>query len=176
MPKDYTLNEQLEFEKKVILGLNDVLNLLPAHLYQPVWLHEILPVTVTKNTSIQIDVSAFLKTLKLQTIHIVTFSPFNTYHSLINDPLNLLKILSFKDVVKGSRNLDIRPNAVLHVIGFAGTELLYHKISSKDLNNIDTSAIIKSIQTYENKYHMPLLNCNNNCIFKTKCFPKGIRI
>ena len=69
----------------------DFFNLFNFSTYIPVF-GPIAPIIRISKTPIRLDISGLYRSKKNQTIHGISFSPYNSRHSISNDPTTLLKV------------------------------------------------------------------------------------
>tara|TARA_Y100001938_G_C8031568_1_gene400934 strand:+ start:70 stop:813 length:744 start_codon:yes stop_codon:yes gene_type:complete len=150
------------------LWLDEFLNLFSDSMYYPIT--GPLPWRIKINrTAIDLKISGILRTAKNQTLHVLSFTPYTTRHSQVNDPVVHLKLNALKDFVKKNPN---RPQAMLHMLwSRANGHVGFDHITTKSINPEYLKLIGQKIQEAERGSHFPVLPCRFACPFKTKCFP-----
>jgi len=168
LPCKYLAGQQQQLVNQTILWLDEFLNLFKPEVYLPVtgplpWRR------MVSKTAVDLHISGVMRTTKNQTLHVLSFSPFNDRQSQVNDPILHLKVLALQDFVK---NHATRPRTMVHMLWVRSNGKLGHDfITSKMLNPQYLEAITKKVQQAERAEAMPLIPCPYKCPFKDKCYP-----
>tara|TARA_Y100001970_G_scaffold291695_2_gene429872 strand:- start:87 stop:641 length:555 start_codon:yes stop_codon:yes gene_type:complete len=169
--KENLLESQLKKHMNAsILWLRDLYNIFPLGKYEPVF-GPIEPIVKINKTPFSIHVSGLFRSKKNQTIHAIIFSPYSKKHSIINDPIPQIVVKILKPFVK--RHLQsMRPQVILHVFAIGhSNELLYHKLSSNDINKNTMHLLTSLVSSMEEGFHYPIVPCPYSCQYKANCFP-----
>ena len=163
------LSPQLtKYMHSCLLWLREFFELFPLKNYEPV-LGKIQPIVKIAKTPIKLEFSGIFRSKKYRTVHGVTFSPFGSEHSMMNDPSIPLKLKVLESICcrRGSRE-----KAVLHVFAIGKNDNLnYHSISSDKLNPRSIRSLESIIMGMEREVYFPVIPCHHSCPFKTTCLP-----
>lgn len=167
--KVYLPQEVQKYQFKVAGLLTEVFKELPPNKFFPV--AGVLPWRVKVSKSIvELNVSGIFRTRTNRTCHIVDFSPYQTMHNILNDPIAMLKTLTIAQVVNDLWTLH-RDAVVMHVYSMDLHHHLRHaEIRSNALEDqIDIKDLEQVMYGIENNYFYPNLPCTRECPFRAKC-------
>lgn len=167
----YLEDQVRDFKHRTTLVLTNIFEIFSFQTYIPVFGPFQYQVKVHK-TPVTLELSGIYRTTKNQTLHLVTFSPYQLSHAITNDPTTQLKIQTLRHMVK--EHASGRPQTKLHIFGVTATDnqLLYHSKNSEELapsTLYQTEQLVKQLET---GVHYPLVPCPHHCPFKQKCYPE----
>lgn len=164
----YLTGQAEEMNSKTALWLEEFWNLFNPNVYLPVtgplpWR------TVVGSTRVDLQISGILRTAKNGTLHIISFTPYNSRHSQVNDPITHLKLNAMRAFVKKNPR---RTRAVLHLLwARSDGSMGYDRVDETTLNPQYLSLIELKVKEAEAGLAFPVLPCKYTCQYKTKCFP-----
>ena len=164
----YLHGQAQQLTHQTALWLDEFLTLFSESLYYPV----VGPLpwrTKVSRTAIDLQISGILRTTKNQTLHVLSFTPYTSRHSQVNDPITHLKLNAIKEFVKKHSK---RPQAMLHMLwARADGQVGFDHVSTSSINPQYLELIEKKVQEAERGTHFPVLPCKYQCKYKAKCFP-----
>lgn len=164
----YLVGQQQQLINRTTLWLDEFLQLFSPEVYYPVTGPLPWRIMVSK-TAVDLRISGIFRTAKNQTLHVLSFSPYDDRQSQVNDPVLHLKSQALQEFVK---NHPTRPRIMVHMLWVRSNGKLDHDfITSKSLNPQYMDAITRKVQQAERGDHIPLLPCPYQCPYKNKCYP-----
>lgn len=128
------------------------------------------PRVKVSRTPVEFRVSAVLRSKKTQTLHLLLFTPGATKHYMKNDPVALLAIDAYKDLVKQHQQSK-RPQVIVHCFGYGkNNNLNYYTIDSNEFDESKLDRVTSLVRGMEVGYHYPVLPCLHKCKFKKDCY------
>lgn len=156
--------ELTSLQNKVLIHINEVYKKLPLDKFIPVYSNYPLNLKV-KKTLLELEVPATLS-LPDTSIHIVDFLPYSKAHTVELDLPTICKLQYFKETFLNTK----KPRRFrAHIFCITDEHLNYYCFTDKDITKKSISILNTVITQYENRIHYPLYNCNNHCVFKSKC-------
>lgn len=151
-----------------VIWMNEFFNLFPFSTYQPVYGPVDVKVKVSK-TPIILNVSGFYRSRRNATMHVVTFSPYASDHSVKNDPVNLLKLKVLEPYV--AKHWSGRPNVKLHIFNFGKeNNFNYFSLDSNFPKALSFKRIKSAVENIESSNFYPIVPCPHFCKYKNVCF------
>lgn len=133
-----------------------------------------------RRTPIDLHLSAIFRNIANQTLHVLHFSPYQTPHGMLNDPVVHLKIPTIKPYVK---KFGSRAQVRVHLLGANANvggasynqhpKFLQRTLDSEEANPQYLTMIRGVIDSLESGVHYPVVPCKYKCPFTTRCFPYG---
>lgn len=152
-----------------MLWLKDFFEIIDLKNYEIV-IGPIEPTVIVSKTPIKLRLPGTLRSKKNQTIHSIAFTPYSSKHSILNDPLILIRILLLKRFVKKHLQSN-RPQVVLHLFAYTKSHNLeYYSIDSNSITKEHNFMLESILKGMEDGIHFPILPCNYKCPFKQSCF------
>ena len=151
-----------------VIWMNEFFNLFPFSTYQPVYGPADIRVKVSK-TPVTLNVSGFYRSRRNATMHVVTFSPYASDHSVKNDPINLLKLKVLEPYV--AKHWSGRPNVKLHIFNFGKeNNFNYFSLDSNFPKALSFKRIKAAVENIESSNFYPIVPCPHFCKYKSTCF------
>ncbi len=159
-------------EREIIrngIDVGQVFNTLSPAIYKIVSGPVEIPYKINK-TQIKLQVSGVFRSMKNETLHVLTFSPFVNEQSAANDAVNQIKAMSLQHLV---RERGVRPQIRLHTFAVNDTsETHYSTLTSIEISDDQKKKINSLVMLMESGYHFPLVPCPYQCPYKSICRPK----
>jgi hypothetical protein len=156
-----------------LLWLQDFFEIFSFSTYLPVF-GPIEPVIKIDRTSIKLHFAGLYRSEKNSTIHALSFSPYKTKHSIVNDPISILKLELLKPFVKKHFPTN-RPQVKLHTFYYGKNHNMgYVSLDSNSIPDNTVNNVESQIINMQNSFHYPVIPCLYSCKYKKTCLPGGI--
>jgi hypothetical protein len=168
--REHLLPQKLELlHQRSAWLLHNFEEIFSLDTYLPVYAATEYKLIVSK-TPIKMRLSGVYRTEKNNALHIVDFSPYIHEHDVLNDPFVHLKLKMLNESVAWNRQ---RHTVKLHSFSVlkGSNTLNYTSMTTKDISQTQIDRATGVIKLMESGYHFPLLPCNINCPYKTRCKP-----
>lgn len=168
--KDSYLKQQLdELHRETLFSVHSIFKTFPPRYYATLsgpWDH---PIRVSKSR-LNLHLSGILRCIKDQSVHVVTFSPFELETDVLNDPITHLKVQSLRSLMAAQPIGQAKIS--LHTFYISNKGFLRNKtLDSTDVNKRYLQGILKQAKTIEYGLHYPLVPCPYSCTYKHICGP-----
>lgn len=172
--KSNLMEPQLEkYLNSCLLWLQDFFEIFPFSTYIPVF-GPIEPLINVDKTSIRLHFSGLYRSENNGTIHALSFSPYKKNHSIVNDPISILKIKLLKPFVKKHFPTN-RPQVKLHTFYYGKNHNMgYVSLDSNSITDSTFNRVESQIINMQNSFHYPVIPCLYSCKYKKICLPGGI--
>lgn len=152
-----------------LLWLKEFFSIFNLEKYIPIY-GPTKPRVVISKTPVEFRISAVLRSKKTQTLHLLLFTPGATKHYMKNDPVALLAINTYKELVKVHEQSK-RPQVIVHSFGYGkNNNLNYYTTNSNQFDAQKLDKLTRLIQSMELGLHYPVLPCLHKCKFKKDCY------
>lgn len=151
------------------LWLKEFFSIFNLEKYIPIYGPTKPRITLGK-TPVEFRVSAVLRSKKTQTLHVLLFTPGATKHYMKNDPIALLAIRAYQNLVKEHKQSK-RPQVIVHCFGYGKNDNLnYYTVNSNQFDQNKINKLTYLINAMEIGLHYPVLPCLHKCKFKKDCY------